>query len=988
MSATKQQMRLIFTTPNGGTPVWISIIIPLFISLLALLPNQSQAFTIILTNPTNGFSATAPNTLNLRASVSVDSGTTNTGVGFYETTIGFIGSVLASPFSITTNLGAGTYQFFAVATNSLGEIRYSRTNAIAITNIPLSINLQSPTNGFRVASPANVSLLASAVAGSGATLRGAAFFDVTNGLLISFSSQPYYKVAAFQPGIYKIYAVVTNSLGDIAFSVTNTVTIYTVPLTVALGSPTNGTCLGAPATVPLSATVDAGSGATAQGVGFYDVLNGFLTNALASPFTNSVALNAGAYGIYAVATNSLGNIAYSETNTVTVTNTPFTVSLGNPTNGSSFGQAAPVTLSASVNPGSGATAQGVGFYDVANGLLASAMTAPFNTNAALSPGTYQIYAAATNSLHAITFSATNTIIVTNSYLTVTMSSPVNGGVYGVRAGIKYQASVSLGAGGSAVSSVSFYAMSNSDINLLCTDTSAPYSNQVAVLTEGTYGIFAVVVTSNSQVAVSRMATITVTNGVVVRGPYLCSRGETNITIRWRTADTNFGRVRYGTTLGNLTDYADDAASSTNHSVTLARLVPETKYYYSVGTPGRESIGGSNCFFSTAPPIGSIRSTRIWFLSDFGEQDDAMESTVRDTYLNFVTTNGRATDVWLTGGDNEQTDEGQDWLFQTGMFAVYSNVLENTCIYPGVGNHDSITNCAFWSIFALPYQGQAGGYPSDSPHYFSFDYASIHFISLDSFNAPTTKEGPMYHWLTNDLAHNRQQWVIVNFHAPVYSKAHYDSDTLAQSLAMRTNFVPVLEDYGVDLVINGHAHTLQRTSLLKGHYGLSTTFSETNKIDGGNGRMDGAGPYRKTNGVGTVYMVAPTGCSVVRNATNPHPACIYTINDTAGFLIFDVNTNRLDFQMITSSGDVADYFTMIKPPAKPCFAAPPCLTNGICTLVIRGTPGESYTVQFTDRLGNAWQNGKDVTLSSEGLARVQDDAGGVTNRFYRLVYRTQ
>jgi hypothetical protein len=963
----------------------VSFVISLCVGLLILLPSQSQAFTAALNSPTNGFCSGAPANVTLQATVNLDEGTTNSGVAFYEVTGGFIGSVLVPPYNmVNTNLSVGSYHFFAMATNSMGEICYTPTNMITVTNIPLSIGLVSPAAGYRFTAPASVLFRASVIAGSGASVRGVGFYDETNGFITNALSAPYMKTVILPAGVYQIYAVGTNSLGETALSTTNPIVITNVPFTVALTKPTNGTVLAAPAGVAFSVTVSAGSGATAQGVGYYDVTRGFLTNALVAPFDNTLVMGAGGYSVYAVATNSLGNITFSETNALTITNVPFTVSLGSPTNGSVLAAPASVALSASVVPGWGAAAQGVGFYEVTSGFLTNALSAPFTNSVVLGSGVYQIYAVATNSLAAVAFSATNTVSVTNNALAVALISPSNGVVYGVGMPIKFHARVTVGSSGAGISSVSFYAMSNSDINLLFSDTAAPYSNMVSVLSEGTYGIFAMVVNTNAQVAVSKMAMITVTNGLVVRGPYLGSRGETNINIRWRTLDGSVGRVRYGTSLSHLTAFADEAGGGTNHSVTLTGLVPETRYYYSVGTASRESIGGTNCYFTTAPRIGSMRSTRIWFITDYGEQNDEMEGVVRDLYEQYALTNGRGTDVWLSGGDNEQTWDGQDWLFQTGMFAVYSNVFEHTCMYPTPGNHDTVTNSAYWSIFDLPYHGQAGGYPSDSPRYYSFDYANVHFVSLDSFYSPTETNSALYAWLTNDLAHTKQQWKVAYFHAPIYSKAHYDSDTLPQSLAMRTNIAPVLEAYGVDVVINGHAHTLQRTSLLKGHFGLSTTFGEDFQIDGGDGRIDGTGPYRKSSGAGTVYMVAPTGSSVLRHATNPHPACIYTVNDTAGFLIFDVNTNRLDFQMVTSTGSVADYFTMFKPEPAPYFAGAPCLTNGVCTLVIQGTPDATYALQWAESPGGPWQTRRDVTVSGDGVARVQDDVSG-TNRFYRLIY---
>ena len=514
------------------------------------------------------------------------------------------------------------------------------------------------------------------------------------------------------------------------------------------------------------------------------------------------------------------------------------------------------------------------------------------------------------------------VSATNLPFSVVLNSPANGASYGSPASVPLTASAYPGSE-ATITGVGFFEVASGPLGSVLT---FPYSTSI-VLNAGTYNIYAVATNSLNAISVSATNTVTVSSGTVTRGPYLGSRGETNITIRWRTAETSVGRVRFGPAPGNLTLFADDTAGRTDHSVTLTGLTPETKYYYSIGTTAGTTLASTNYYFSTAPPIGTSRSTRIWFMSDYG-QADAIQSAVRDTYVNYLATSGRGTDLWLTGGDNEQGGtDGTDAGFQTAVFNAYSNIFPNTPLFPCPGNHDGSPSSAYWSIFDLPTQGQAGGSPSGNAHYYSFDYGNIHFISLDAFNTLTGLGSPMLIWLTNDLATTTQPWIIAYWHAPVYCTSGYDSDTLVQSLAMRQNVAPLLESYGVDLVLNGHSHSLQRTYLLQQHYGLSSSFSPTNKVDGGDGRADGTGTYLKPGRTGTVYSVAPTGCGTLRNGTNTHPACLYTLNNTAGFILLDVNSNRLDFKMISASGTVGDYFTILKgasqsvPPATPAnFAA--------------------------------------------------------------------
>ena len=83
--------------------------------------------------------------------------------------------------------------------------------------------------------------------------------------------------------------------------------------------------------------------------------------------------------------------------------------------------------------------------------------------------------------------------------------------------------------------------------------------------------------------------------------------------------------------------------------------------------------------------------------------------------------------------------------------------------------------------------------SGTEAYYSFDYANVHFVCLESFETNRSATGPMLTWLQNDLASTAQPWVIAFFHHPPYSKGSHDSDTDIELKEMRQNALPILED---------------------------------------------------------------------------------------------------------------------------------------------------------------------------------------------------
>src|SRR4029077_19022284 len=137
--------------------------------------------------------------------------------------------------------------------------------------------------------------------------------------------------------------------------------------------------------------------------------------------------------------------------------------------------------------------------------------------------------------------------------------------------------------------------------------------------------------------------------------------------------------------------------------------------------------------------------------------------------------------------------------------------------------------------------------------------------------------------------------------------------------MRENALPILEAHGVDLVLSGHSHSYERSYLIDGHYGVSSTFSSANVVDGGSGRDPN--PYEKPSGLpahaGAVYAVAGSSGQISGGTLN-HPAMFVSLN-VLGSVVLDFTTNRLDLQFINSVGSVQDTFAIVKSAAIPPLA---------------------------------------------------------------------
>ena len=437
---------------------------------------------------------------------------------------------------------------------------------------------------------------------------------------------------------------------------------------------------------------------------------------------------------------------------------------------------------------------------------------------------------------------------------------------------------------------------------------------------------------------------------ITRGPYLQQGGTSNIIVRWRTSRPTYSRVRYFASGDPNSFYlvADDSDPTTEHEVHLTGLTADTLYYYSVGTHSRVLAGGDAYLFRTAP-LGA-KPTRIWVIGDSGTANSDARS-VYDAYRNFNTET--YANVWLMLGDNAY-GTGTDEQYQAAVFDMYPELLRQTTMWSTIGNHETYSGTfedfPFLHIYNQPTGGECGGVPSGTEKYFSFDYGNIHFVCLDAMTSDRSSNAPMCNWLRADLAANTNDWVIAFWHHPPYTQGSHDSDWEAELIQMRENAVPILESYGVDLVLCGHSHSYERSFLIDGHYDRSATFSESMKKDAGSGRVDDTGPYRKATygpaaNQGAVYVVAGSS-GQISGGEFMHPA-MFLSQATLGSLVLDIDGPVLEAKFLRESGAIDDYFTLIKGNFEgPLTVAAWVWPDGKATLTWNSRPVKYYVVERT------------------------------------------
>jgi len=189
-------------------------------------------------------------------------------------------------------------------------------------------------------------------------------------------------------------------------------------------------------------------------------------------------------------------------------------------------------------------------------------------------------------------------------------------------------------------------------------------------------------------------------------------------------------------------------------------------------------------------------------------------------------------------------------------------------------------------------------------YYSFDYRNIHFLAI-STEIPFNVNSAQYKFVDNDLSKASSDpnidWIVVYFHRPMYTIP----STHSAISSLRSTYHPLFEQYGVDLVLQGHNHNYQRTYPIKFNSinPRSPIETSTNKTT-----------YTDTDG-GQIFAIVGTGGASLYSFTGKED---YFVEQYKGFGILDVditnNGKTLTGKFYTNNNNnekIVDQFTIYK-----------------------------------------------------------------------------
>lgn len=221
----------------------------------------------------------------------------------------------------------------------------------------------------------------------------------------------------------------------------------------------------------------------------------------------------------------------------------------------------------------------------------------------------------------------------------------------------------------------------------------------------------------------------------------------------------------------------------------------------------------------------------------------------------------------------------------------------------IGNHDAkkyVTGKSYPSEERL---NEYMNHFNLTSQFYSFDYGNVHFVAM-STEVPFGKDSLQYQFVKNDLEKTKSEqnnkWIIVFYHRTAYA-----SPTSAGSgipLLINT-YHPLFEKYKVDLVVQAHSHSYQRSYPIKYN---SENSSKPFIMD--NNKENYNDPE------GQIYAIVGTGgVGAIHNFTGPSAKYMAIQFKAFGFLNLNIlnNGSTIVGKFQDNNGSILDRFSITK-----------------------------------------------------------------------------
>ena len=241
----------------------------------------------------------------------------------------------------------------------------------------------------------------------------------------------------------------------------------------------------------------------------------------------------------------------------------------------------------------------------------------------------------------------------------------------------------------------------------------------------------------------------------------------------------------------------------SHKVHVENLEKGKAYSYKLGAEQGWAYGAFIVDKEAPKTITALH------MSDAQTKDQSKLNVWRNTFVKAVDTAGKDLDMALYNGDQFDQNNASGSAGKPSRVLRYTKALDVIRDYkfdipymPSSGNHEPSVPYINYLTGEINYASY-----SDSGCYYSYDYNFAHFVVLNSNGLAS--DSKQLDWLKEDLeAAKDAKWKIVMMHISPYTTGDHCDKSEGNGILEKV--VPIFSEKHVDLVLQAHDHTYNKT----------------------------------------------------------------------------------------------------------------------------------------------------------------------------------
>lgn len=293
---------------------------------------------------------------------------------------------------------------------------------------------------------------------------------------------------------------------------------------------------------------------------------------------------------------------------------------------------------------------------------------------------------------------------------------------------------------------------------------------------------------------------------------LVDDASTTAAVTWRTAPNVLGTVALYWPMdapdsvtrvtGQSVPWETNLGKMQIHKVQFTGLQPGVTYAYRVGD-GNEARWSPTLQFTT---LATERTEPLSILVITDSQSNPGRYGVWGETLHWALTDEYPESLLVLPGDIvEYGGDQEEW--EQWFAAIPNNALGKLPVLPVVGNHELSVGGRGKNngeSLIMQFQTPNNGPQSQRGLVYSLDYGDVHIVVQNSEARSQSDIEAQKRFLIDDLSNTTARWIVVFLHRPLYESVRSWDNAYLDA------YRPIWEQYGVDVVINGHDHVYMRT----------------------------------------------------------------------------------------------------------------------------------------------------------------------------------